>query len=104
MWSKIFTLIIKYVYLFLSQDYLHRERSSHGLMLRTPARRNAASWMKTSWPMRPKSFTERADSMVPSTSQTPPARTVVEVEVEVEVGAEQDGSQTGTKQKNMYNQ
>lgn len=48
--------------------------------------------------MRLKSFTERADSMVPLTSQTPLGRTGVEV------GAELDGSQTGTKQKNMSNQ
>lgn len=48
--------------------------------------------------MRPKSFTERVDSMVPLTSQTPLGLTGVEV------GAELDGSQTGTKQKNMSNQ
>lgn len=83
---------------FLSQGYLRRERSSLGLMLRTPVRRNAASWTKTSSPMRLKSFTERVDSMVPLTSQTPLGLTGVEV------GAELDGSQTGTKQKNMSNQ
>lgn len=84
--------------IFVSQGYLHRERSSHGPMLRTPARRNAAYWKKTSWPMRLKSFTERVDSMVPLTSQTPLSQKGVEV------GAELDGSQTGIKQKNMYNQ
>lgn len=48
--------------------------------------------------MRLKSFTEQADSTVPLTSRARPDQTGVEV------GEELDGSQTGTKQKNMYNQ